>query len=189
MFGLWGAVKLFGIWGRLKSAFSALLGVVGRYPWQSALIVALLALAWTWHGKSRAIGQRDAALAKVEQIIHASDQARAAQIAVNKAAEDKSRQIAKDSDYAHAIELADARTAADRYIAANRVRPNGAYRPGPTSAPAQGDNPGVPDGLPAAGFVVVSDSDVQACTVATSYAVAAHNQAMDKIAAGLAVGE
>ena len=181
-------LKLFGIGKWLRGAATALLGVAGRYPWQSALIVALLACGWLWHGKGKAIGQRDAALAKVEQIIQASAKARAAQLAVNKAAEDKSRQIAKDSDYAHAIELADARTAADRYIAANRVRPNGAYRHRPASAPAQGDNPGGPDGLPAAGFVVVSDSDVQACTVATSYAVAAHNQAMDKIAAGLAVG-
>ena len=182
-------LKLLGIGKWLRGAATALLGVVGRYPWQSACIALLALSAGLWRGnvsKERLIVYMKAERVK---ILDAQDQARAAQLAVNKAAEDKSRQIAKDSDNAHAIELADARTAADRYIAANRVRPDGAYRPGPAIATAQGDNPGVPDGLPAAGFVVVSDSDVQACTAATSYAVAAHNQAMDKIAAGLAVGE
>ena len=43
------ALKLLGLWRWLKSGLTALLSLAGRYPWQAALIVALVACGWqTW---------------------------------------------------------------------------------------------------------------------------------------------
>ena len=56
-------LRLLGIGKWLREAATALLGIIGRYPWQSACI-ALLALSGVlWHGKTKAIGQRDAEIA------------------------------------------------------------------------------------------------------------------------------
>lgn len=43
------ALKLLGLWRWLREGLSALLSLAGRYPWQAALIVALVACGWqTW---------------------------------------------------------------------------------------------------------------------------------------------
>ena len=56
-------IWLLGALGWLKRAFSAALALVTRYPLQCALVASLALLVWTWHGRSKAIGQRDAAIA------------------------------------------------------------------------------------------------------------------------------
>ena len=60
---LWLGLKLLGIGRWLKEAAGALFGLIRRYPWPTLVIALLLALAWTWHGKTSALGQRDAAIA------------------------------------------------------------------------------------------------------------------------------
>ena len=81
-------------WGCVKRMF----GIAARYPWQAALIVAVLACGWLYMGKREAL----ATVAKRDDTIlaltKASDQARAAQIAMNKANTDRQTQIARDAD-------------------------------------------------------------------------------------------
>ena len=89
---------------------------------------------------------------------------------------------ARESEHEYESNLADARAAADRYIAAHRVRNQALARNASgalASAPDRG--PGVPASLPADAFVAVSDSDVQACTDAVTYAIGAHEWALGLI--------
>lgn len=85
---------------------------------------------------------------------------------------------ANASDERHQDALADARAAADRYIARNRLRVQIAGSAGGQASPAadSGDS-GLSEILSNSG-VVVSEGDVQACTAAMTYAVAAHNWAV-----------
>lgn len=52
---------LLSAFGWLKQALGALLGVIGRYPLQCALIAALALSWWQWSGKQDALADRDAA--------------------------------------------------------------------------------------------------------------------------------
>ena len=184
----WLAIKLFlgGALKRLWEALTALWGVASRHPWQAALIVAVLAAGWQWRGKQQALD----ALAKCQTESAAKDAASkanaAAQLAQKRAWEAKSTALAKDADNAYTQGMADARTATDRYIAANRMRPQ-ASRISAPRASGEGKDTGVPESLPAdPGLVGVSESDLQACAGAVTYGIAAHNNAVDKIVAGLA---
>jgi hypothetical protein len=166
------------------SAISAAWDAIRRYPREAAIVGLLMACGWLWHmtGKRNdTIAARDATIATMTK---ASDANHAAQVAQVQAIEAKSKQIAKDSDNAHETHLADARSAADRYIAANRVRPSAAHISTPGQA-SGGTDPGVHESLPA-GTVMVSEGDVQICTANTTYAIDAHNLAQAKIDAGLA---
>ena len=93
------------------------------------------------------------------------------------------RAQAQDTDHAYSVELADARTAADRYIAAHyvaarRVRGEAPARDaGGSPAPADDHGTSLPQGLPA-DAVVVGAGDVQACSALYPYAVKAHDWAM-----------
>jgi hypothetical protein len=60
MIWLWALKAL----GWLRSAFSAALGVCTRYPWQAALVGALLACGWLWRADHHHVAQRDAARAE-----------------------------------------------------------------------------------------------------------------------------
>lgn len=128
--------------------------------------------------------QRGAALAAIPV---AQAKALAAQVALNASVAAKYQSQAEISDANYKTALADAGADADRYIAAHRLRP--AAHPGGTSSPsgtAQAGDSNLPADMPADG-VVVSASDVQKCTGATSYAVTAHNSAVDAIAASTAI--
>lgn len=94
------------------------------------------------------------------------------------AEEARYRRQAEEADNAHEAQLADARDDAERYIAANRVRPEAAGRSpgGPGTGPESGA-PRVPEGLPPDGLVAVTEADVRACTAATIYAFNAHRWA------------
>jgi hypothetical protein len=189
------AIKLFlgGALKRLLSGLRALLGIARRHPWQFALIVALCACGWLWRGWSREEAahladnaKHKAELARIEQ---ASDANLAAQIAQVKAVEAKSAAIAKESDREHSIELAAARSAADRYAARNRVRTETVYRSAPGST-AESDSPGIPaDPAPEAFMVAISRDDLDRCATSYAYAVSAHKWAGEMIEKDLAVPE
>jgi hypothetical protein len=102
-------------------------------------------------------------------------------IAARKAIADKERQYkdqAHEADQFHTAELADARSAADRYIASHRVPAcHGGGASGGAAASPQGGGAAVPASLPA-DAVVVASGDVQACTAVAKYALDAHNWAV-----------
>lgn len=82
------------LWGGVKRLF----GLVVAYPWQAALIASLCLAGWLYMGKQSAlatVAKRDATIAAM---IKASDEARAAQIALNKAVTDRQTQIARLTD-------------------------------------------------------------------------------------------
>lgn len=111
------ALKLLGLWRWLKSGLSALVSLAGRYPLQAALIVALVACGWLWHGKGKALAERDAARAGLTTITAA--QKEAAQKA--KQARADAEQLTKDLAHAtdqHAADL----DAISRRALADRMR-------------------------------------------------------------------
>ncbi len=81
------ALKLLGIWRWLKSGLSALLSLAGRYPLQAALIASLCLSGWLWHGKGKALAERDAARADLATIT-----------AAQKAATEKAKQARADAE-------------------------------------------------------------------------------------------
>ncbi len=177
MLGL--AIKLAGIG---KAVLSAITGFARNYPWQAALAVCLALSLWLYVGKGKAIEQRDAQIAgrAADRKAVAAAQVEAARLALaaKAATEARYRTIAKEADHAYQAELADARSDAERYIAANRVRPETAGRsPRQAAGPAEDRAAVVPVGLPATS-VMVSADDVRACTDATTYALSARAWAL-----------
>lgn len=90
---------------------------------------------------------------------------------------------AKRSDVSHDQDLERAADAARRFASANRIAAGG-VRPAPdriesikAPAAAEGDSPGISTGVSADPFVAVASADLQTCTAAVTYAVAAHNWA------------
>lgn len=83
----------------------------------------------------------------------------------------KEKEQARAADVSHEKELADARSATDRYIDAHRVQPARSCN----SAPAATADPGVPQEVPA--LVVMDQADVRACGDIYTYAVEAYRWA------------
>lgn len=124
-----------------------------------------------------------------EKVAHAktkADYAFAQEVASRKAEqqrrdlEDRYRRNADEAEDLHAAQLASANDAAERYIAANRVRPKAAQCPSSGAAPAANDQrAGVPADVPAATeLVTTTPNDVRACSAAVTYADQAHSWAM-----------
>lgn len=173
------ALSLLGV---ARKALQAVLGVIGRYPLQCALIALLCLSGWLWSGKKKALSERDTARST---IIAQAKGFRAAQIeAQAKAFEARQRQQAdfdrkaKVSDEKHELQLASALDRTDAFIRANRVRSQAIAGAGSGAiAPSQSDGAGLSQILPT-DSVMVSADDVRKCTGAVSYATDAHGWAM-----------
>lgn len=102
-------------------------------------------------------------------IIDKTAQALAAQKAVNQAKEAEYQEKAREADQKHRAELSQAMAAAERHIAANRVRQGGCGGATGNAGPAaQGDGPAGADRSGAdAELVAVTADDVRICTVNT----------------------
>ena len=88
-------LKLLGIGRWLREAFSALFGLARRYPLQAAIFALLALLAWTYHGKVSAIGQRDAAVVGREAAIAG----RAADRKAYTAAQAEAERLQRETDH------------------------------------------------------------------------------------------
>lgn len=168
----------------LASLWSRISGILA--PILMPVLVGLLALCaggWVWQTARidgfhvwpiKIVGlrkERDDALATVASVKQAQVvAAQKAQQAIA-ATEASYKAQAEQKDQEYHVEMDSARAAAARYIASHRVQPATAQGAASgTVAAAQGSGAGVREDLPASG-VVVSDSDVQACTDTTTYAV------------------
>jgi hypothetical protein len=143
-------------------------------PW---IVAAILALACR-HYATLAI-MRGQALAQ-QQAAWRSAQAQAGTAARAALAQQQRHlsQWAQTEESRHDQELDQARIAAVRYRAAHRVQPaQPATAPGPTAAPGPDHAAGLRPPVPAAG-IVVSESDVQACSEVTAYALALRSWAL-----------
>lgn len=89
------------------------------------------------------------------------------------------RNLAERIDDEHERAESAAMGAADRFIAANRVRTAcDRSTPGATVASPEGGGARVPESVPTDSLVGVTDADVRACSAATAYAVKAHDWAV-----------
>jgi hypothetical protein len=173
--------------GGAKSLISGGLAFIGKLSPSQLAIAALCILSaflW-WHG-GRIEKQRDEARMEVIGLKTESKKAHDDQVALNNAREAQYQEQAHETDANYQAELADARSATDRYIATHRMR--GGTSGGSGNSAAQASDTGVSPSL-STDSVLVSQSDVQACAGATAYALTAHNKAMDALAAGTAVIE
>lgn len=142
-------------------------------PWAALAAISLLA----WHFDARAVANAEALRMQATQFKQAqADAARIAQAALQHE-QALYRAKATEADSVYQAQLADARSAADRYIATYRVQPAEVASSGGGTAPSTaGRSPGVPASVPA-DAVMVSAGDVQTCTDAATYALKAHDWA------------
>ena len=161
-------LKLLGIGKWLKTLAQKALEMIGRYPLQTALIVALCLAGWQWRGKQHALAnlaaEKAAHAASIAQCKAASDANRAAQLAQKAALDAKYTDLKGKAD--DALRALD-KTAGDlarAYIAANRVRPE-RVRISTPGGPGEGQVAGSSEGPgPEAELVSVTADDVMICT-------------------------
>ena len=151
---IWFGLKMLGLGKWLREAATALLDLIRRYPLQAALVVLLALLAWTWHSKSRAIGQRDAAIAGrvADRKAYTAAQAEAErlQAETDHVAIDRQLAFNAQQERNHAILEQTRRSAVADYAASHAVRVcrqavGGA--PGGTVATAVSGDSGQPAGV------------------------------------------
>ncbi|MBS4048061.1 MAG: hypothetical protein KG075_17075 [Alphaproteobacteria bacterium] len=138
------ALKLLGLWRWLREALSALLSLAGRYPWQAALIASLCLSGWLWHGKGKALAERDAARATLasERQTYRRAMADAGRLENERLARVTRQQERINADVLQDFNrrIADARARADRVRAqANRGETSGVEMSGVPSASCRTD--------------------------------------------------
>lgn len=168
--------------GWAKSALRAALGVFTRYPLHCALIAALALSGVLWQRGNRYQAKLADCTAgrAADRAAYTAAQLEAERLAKEARARQEAayRAKAERADDDHETELADARAAAERFIAARRVRAETVGRAASgTVASAPDRDSGVSEAMPA-DAVMVSASDVRACTDAVAYGVAARTWAL-----------
>lgn len=160
------ALKLLGIGKWLKEAAGSVFSAAMRYPWQAALIVALVACGWqTWR---LSVVKQSLTTARAE-LVTLTDEFKAAQAAADlaqrqAAAANEALQDERNRITAYVARNAETarRDAVDRY--ADRMRLPADCR-GPAIAPGVPENPGKPDdqtGAPE--LVAITRADLDALT-------------------------
>jgi len=178
----WLILRLLGIGKWLREAATGLLCLIRTYPLQAALIASMCLSGWLWHGKSKAIEQRDAwhfAFDKQKAAYTAAQQeAEAKAIAAKQAQEAKDEQRRKDADNALKQDLADDSRRADVYAGrmrcqAPRSAPSGANLSSAPEAPQVVAGPGA-----VAELVGITRTDLDICTVNSRRLLNAHDWAL-----------
>ena len=152
------------LWGRLRSAGAWL----STHPLVAICCAMALLCLLSWHEwsvKARQVARLTAEIARFHDA-----QAQAADIAQEALHHQEAvyLQKAKETDDAYQAQLADARTATDRYIAAHRVRADSAGGPGPAPATAEGQSAQSGNRSGASpDMVAVTAPDIEVCTVNT----------------------
>jgi hypothetical protein len=184
------ALKLF--FGGLLKRIGAFLADAFRWilahPWQAAVIALCAFSAWLWWHDSRIIAAKDRTIAAHERVIEAMKAESlanlAAQWAQKRAVEQRYKDLADDNDERHEKELVSVRSAADRYIAAHRLRAENGSSSSQAGSPAENLDPEIPGSVPGdPDMVAVSTDDLHRCSAAWQYAVDAHVWAMELKAA------
>lgn len=144
--------------------------------WRWLLLTAPLAIALgvqSWR-LSTCKQSLQVARATIAQMQLASEQARAAQVALNEQTKAKYEAAAKEADHEHAMQLDKALAAGERYALSHRVRWNESVASG-ADPRAKGEGAGLPESGPAEAFMVaVSKSDFDKCSALYPYAAGAY---------------
>lgn len=167
------SVTLKGIWAALIAlAFAVLLALL------AVQTVRLEGMKF-WPVKVEGwIAKADRFKAERDAVFAAAVQARAAQIAVNQAEQDRINDLAERTDHANEVTRVIVRDATAAFIDRNRVRTDAGSLASATDSPAGGDGAGQRAELPT-GFVLVSELDVQRCGEWQAYGVNAYQWAID----------
>jgi hypothetical protein len=151
-----------------------------RFGLSIAAAVAVFGLiVASWHYRHAYHAEK--ALRKADRAAYAAAQSEATIIAKRAldATEARYRSKANEADKSYRAELADARSAADRYIAGHRVRSTFASSAGRAPSSAEGDRAGSPDRAGTApDMVAVTAGDIQVCTINTTRLEAAREWAL-----------
>ena len=180
-------LRLLGIGKWLHSAAGSLFSAVRAYPLQAALIAAVLACGWLWHGwsheKAKHLADNDRFTAQIFAMDSASKANAAELIARNKAWEAKTDTLAKDNRNVEADLRA--RYGALNVAYADRMRTDKVCVR-PTTPAGQSDPAPIGDSAgPSA--VMVSRADFDILTGNTARLEAVHDWGEQLIQAGLAV--
>ena len=173
-------LRLLGFASWLKNAALSVFRLAGKYPWQAALIVALVAAGWQWRGKQQALDQLEAM--EAAQVTATENQ-----IAVNHAPAAKSQAIAERSNADAPEYYARGRAAGLAYANAHRVR---AEACGPVNPGLPGtDNPApLDDGTgTVADMVALSRADFDLLTGNSLRLAKVQQDSQALIAAGVAI--
>lgn len=103
--------------GWLRKTAIAALDLARRYPLAAALIASLCLSGWLWHGKGKALAERDAARAEIAAMIEANKVATERAKEARAATEKLSKELADATDQ-HAADL----DAISRRALADRMR-------------------------------------------------------------------
>jgi hypothetical protein len=179
-------LRLLGVLGWLKNALLGMVRAAIRYPWQAALILAIIACVWLYRGKQAALHDLSTANAEIAAIRHASDENRRLaeeQVQRQQAAFD---QAAKEAQDEYENTLAAYRGRAGRYAAGHRLsRMPADCRYSATAGQGQ-DSPG-PDGTPVSGdYIAVKPEDFEALIENTARLQAAYDWSQALISEGIA---
>ena len=145
-----------------------------RWRWLILALPLALALGVQSCRLKGAEGKLDKARATIAQMQLASEQARAAQLALNEQTKAKYEAAAKEADHEHAMQLDKALAAGERYALSHRVRWNESVASG-ADPRAKGEGAGLPERARAEAFMVaVSKSDFDKCSALYPYAAGAY---------------
>lgn len=147
------------------------------HPCRAACLALLVACAWLWWANGRkadTIADLRAEIAAIEQ---AQKDAAAKALAAKVEAERFYRMKAERADHEYDKSLAASDAALRSYVATHRLRTDAHCAASGTAPAAENHGAGVPESLPSAAFVAVSDADMQACTVWSRIGVKAVNWA------------
>lgn len=162
-----------------RSALTALWSIIARYPMQAALIASLCACVWLWRDRNAErvkVSDLTATLmSERESYAEAQRNAAIRAKAAVVAQEARYKEQASHADLKYAEALGDARSALDRYIAANRVRPKavGGASGGTIAITESGGAESADRSGRIADMVAVTPDDLRICTVNTERLVAA----------------
>lgn len=146
-----------------------------------ALGLALAVAMWRADAIS---GQRDRARQQVAQMEATSKASQMLAERQKAQTEARYRELAERASDDHEKAKERALAAAGDLIARNRLHEAGGNSTGSAPAASEGSNPGTGAGVPADSLVAVSEPDVQACSLATAYALTLREWALSLEAAG-----
>lgn len=164
-----------GVW--IAAIAAVMLACIGFGVYQYTMRHGFSFLFWKHEGEIAKIERLEG---EIKALIDGQIEAERLQQAVNDAKEQAYTDIAERIDDAQIDAQGAVLSAADQYIAANRVRPQAdRCASGGPSGPSEGGGAGVPAEVPADTLVAISDADVRTCSAAAAYAVGAHNWALE----------
>lgn len=170
----------------MTAAFAIVRAFLGKLPWQAYALMAAIGIVLIAYAKGYDTA-RDKYKAQMAELVadteRAAQEARARQIAVNQAAQERYNQLATEADRNAEIYQSAAMDAARRFIAANRVRPDVGSGPDGAGSPASGDSASSGNGAGgeaelAAGYVIVPADDIRICTINTTRLMAVQEWAL-----------